>query len=931
MATVIGVGMQMTANAAGMTKGLSDADKALQLLQKIVDQNQQSMRKFSGESDATAKSLDKLTSGVSTLSRIEIGRVLVGGFQVLASAFTTGAQNVLTLAKNASDSLDSINDLSARTGIGVEALQGYGLAAKMAGVDTEQFGVAVQKLAVNIGKATPGDALDKSLKAINLSVVELRGLAPEQQFTAIGNAISVLPTAADRAAAAVAIFGKQGAALAPLFREGAASIEDLKAKAERLGIIVSETQINNVADMNDAFDLVRATVQGIIGQVVGNLAPAVTEVTNQFLKFVEEWSGAQGQGGTGIANAITDVLLHGAEIFAGVFDKFMADFGGLTEMLAGTGDVFAFVTNMLTALSETFRYVFNIFEVVGNNLMLGLGKILEGLGSWVNSDLESVGKELALQSQILLDKNKAEMEAAKQNAIDATAAAFGGAPETAKKAGDTAGVTFVQSLQERIKRERSPVFKLETNLDDTEKRLQAFLAEAGDGASKFLQQSAGTLDYFKKTTEQGNLLSTQVKIMSGFAANVNAELDKEIAKRRQAADAARFQAEEENKRIEELLKQKDKERQVDSDLSAVIRAQAEVKKQLAAARSASSQVEATAAAARLAQLDQLRAKLEGDQAAIDQGFANGFTAAFTKTAEGLSGLITKAGEFGNAGAEAAKKLQDGVAKAQDQARDGILTNDSYEREIAAQRKLFEERLAYLEEVKKREQQNRADAFQGQIDANARVQAFLQQQAGEGARAEIAAALEVEARKKEAALNIRAIENQIALEQQAVNAAREQGDMKSAKAGIARIEQLKQAKKIEDDIANGKNTQIAKQNNSAQSVSLASQQFAQAAANQAQAISQAAKNSSDAANYAIEKTAESAAKQADFLRQLNTLGSRTVQTADVRTQQGAAIVTDLAAQSQDPALIEARLQTKALKAIRDAIVEGTTNAPVPVRI
>jgi len=32
MATVIGVGMQMTANAAGMTKGLSDADKALQLL-----------------------------------------------------------------------------------------------------------------------------------------------------------------------------------------------------------------------------------------------------------------------------------------------------------------------------------------------------------------------------------------------------------------------------------------------------------------------------------------------------------------------------------------------------------------------------------------------------------------------------------------------------------------------------------------------------------------------------------------------------------------------------------------------------------------------------------------------------------------------------------------------------------------------------------
>ena len=232
MATVIGVGMQMTANASGMTKGLSDADKALQLLQKIVDQNQKSLQRFTGEADKTSQSLDKLTKGVSTLSAIEIGRVLVDGFQAIGSAFTSAAQNVLTLAGNVSSSLDSLNDLSARTGIGVEALQGYSLAAKMAGVDTEQFGVAIQKLAVNIGKANAGDAFDKTLKGIGLSVAELKSLAPEQQFSAIGDAIAQLPTVADRAAAAVQVFGKQGAALAPLFREGAASIEELRAKAK---------------------------------------------------------------------------------------------------------------------------------------------------------------------------------------------------------------------------------------------------------------------------------------------------------------------------------------------------------------------------------------------------------------------------------------------------------------------------------------------------------------------------------------------------------------------------------------------------------------------------------------------------------------------------------------------------------------------------
>jgi uncharacterized phage infection (PIP) family protein YhgE len=359
MATVIGVGMQMTANAAGMTSGLSEADKALQLLQKIVEQNQQSLKRFSTESDKTKESLDKLTSGVSTLSAIEIGRLLVDGFTALAGAFTSAASEVLTLAGNVSSSLDSLNDLSARTGIGVESLQGYALAAQMAGVDTEAFGSAVQKLAVNIGKATPGDALDKSLRQINLSVAELRALAPEAQFAAIGEAISQLPTAADRAAAAVEIFGKQGAALAPLFREGAASIDELRARAERLGIIVSETQINNVSDMNDAFDLVSATVNGIIGQVVGNLAPAVTDVANEFLRFVEEFSGTQGEGGTGIANAITDVLLRGAEIFAGVFDQFVGNFGGFVQGFSDAADVFSVVANILGGLSEAFRVSFN--------------------------------------------------------------------------------------------------------------------------------------------------------------------------------------------------------------------------------------------------------------------------------------------------------------------------------------------------------------------------------------------------------------------------------------------------------------------------------------------------------------------------------------------------------------------------------------------
>ena len=50
----------------------------------------------------------------------------------------------------------------------------------------------------------------------------------------------------------------------------------------------------------------------------------------------------------------------------------------------------------------------------------------------------------------------------------------------------------------------------------------------------------------------------------------------------------------------------------------------------------------------------------------------------------------------------------------------------------------------------------------------------------------------------------------------------------------------------------------------------------------------------------------------------------MQTADVRTQEGAALVLGLLANEQDPALIEARLQTKQLGLIAKGLAQAASN-------
>jgi hypothetical protein len=886
--------MQMTANASGMTKGLSDADKALQLLQKIVEQNQKSLQRFTGEADKTTQSLDKLNRGVSTLSTIEIGRVLVDGFTALGSAFTSAAQNVLTLAGNVAQSLDSFNDLSARTGIGVEALQGYTLAAKLAGVDTEQFAGAVQRLAVTIGKATPGDALDKSLRAINLSVAELRALSPEQQFSAIGEAISGLPTAADRAAAAVSVFGKQGAALAPLFREGAASIEELRDRAERLGIIVTETQLNNIGDMNDGFDLVRATVEGIIGQVIGNLAPAVTDVTNQFLRFVEEWSGAQGEGGTGIANAITDVLLQGAEFFAGIFDSFVKNFEGISTTLADVGEVFRIGGQLLLSGMEGFRAVFNVIQIGIDQLLIGFGKVLEGIGSWVSDDLEQFGAGLAAAAEESARKNAEEFDAAAANAANAfNSAVFGG---DAAASGSGAATEFVQGMRDQIERERTPQFKVETNIENTRERFDAFFNgiveqenAVTDAMREFEAATAAVVDPLNMTKEEMDRINAAQE-------KVNALIDEEQRKRIEAADAATAQADADGKRVDSLLKTSDAASKLEEDLAAVERE----RQRIEAAGGEDAQ-------ARLEQLNALRAKLEEQQQALDQGFGQGFEQAFQGADKAVDTAIQKAAEFGQVGFDAAKQLADGVAEAQRQAEAGILNQEAYDAEVARQQQIFDQRIANEKKVIDERKKAEDEAAKVRLQQEDLVNNLIKMQQVGGDQERIAAAE-----------NLVAINAEIARAEQAAAEARKAGDGEAQQAALTRLQQLDQVKAKEEDIASGAakqrelfQQQFIKQQEEAAKV----QQQQQQAAAQEQARFAEERRKAEEAEYN---------RQVARITELNTLGSRTVNTADIRTQEGQALVLGLAANAQDPALIEARLQTKQLQLIAGGIAQAAGN-------
>jgi len=361
MATAIGLAMKITADTAGIARGMSRTEKLL------------------ANVDRAARSSAR---GLQTLATIEIGRVGLSALSSMASTLASISRSAVGVASQVAKTADSMGDLAARTGISVEALQGFQFAASLTGVENLQG--ALQKVSVAIGKAGESGKTE-AFTNLGLDFAQLRGLAPEDQFRAIAAAIAALPSEADRAAASVALFGKSGVELLPLFAENLGAIEE---RAQRLGIVLRGDQVASIQDMNDALDTVKATFNGIIGQVTANLAPAVTALAEDFLQFVEGFVGLDGStGGSALADRLTLAFFDGADYVAGVLDPWLESLFGWSDSITAGADAISQAFAPFTVAVDLLQAAFYAARATFDFFLIGLAEWAKLIAGVFSSDI----------------------------------------------------------------------------------------------------------------------------------------------------------------------------------------------------------------------------------------------------------------------------------------------------------------------------------------------------------------------------------------------------------------------------------------------------------------------------------------------------------------------------------------------------------------
>lgn len=218
--------------------------------------------RFVAEIGKAQKSLKGIESNLEGLNKVA-DRAL--GF------LTTGA--LIAFTKQAFNAADAIGDAAERAGIAVESFSRLKFAAEQSDVEMASLTTGLKKFQVVVSNAAEGgNSMSGALAQIGLSGQALKSLSLEEQLGEVANAFQRIQNPADRTRVAVELFGKSGADLIPLLREGATGINKLTAEADRLGITMNATTARGISEADKALKRFISTAQSATAEVLGRLA-----------------------------------------------------------------------------------------------------------------------------------------------------------------------------------------------------------------------------------------------------------------------------------------------------------------------------------------------------------------------------------------------------------------------------------------------------------------------------------------------------------------------------------------------------------------------------------------------------------------------------------------------------------------------------------
>lgn len=211
--------------------------------------------------------------------------------QLGIAAAVTG---MAAMAKRALETADSVGKLNQKTGLTAETISVYSFAARTADVEQKNLNGAMIKFAQTMNEVEAGGTqATGAVRQLVGNANALDNLSMDEKLRKVTDELAKLEPGSRKTALAIQFFGKQGAELIPLLDDMGGNFDEVKKKAEAMGLVISTDLAVATQKANDAMRDLETRVDGAAIQFVSGLAPAIQGISEGLMQATQS-DGASG-------------------------------------------------------------------------------------------------------------------------------------------------------------------------------------------------------------------------------------------------------------------------------------------------------------------------------------------------------------------------------------------------------------------------------------------------------------------------------------------------------------------------------------------------------------------------------------------------------------------------------------------------------------
>lgn len=199
-----------------------------------------------------------------------------GMFKKMLLSATVAATGIAVLVKRQMAMIDTTTKTAVKLGIATKELSRWHYAAKLSGLATTTFDMALQRMVRRVAEAAQGTGeAQEAIKTLGIDAKKLNRLTPDKMLLALSDALGKIPSQGEQLRLYFKLFDSEGVKMKNVLGQGRDAIIAMLKESDKAGASFDKFDAAKIVAAADAVTRLSASFSGLFTKLSIELAPFI--------------------------------------------------------------------------------------------------------------------------------------------------------------------------------------------------------------------------------------------------------------------------------------------------------------------------------------------------------------------------------------------------------------------------------------------------------------------------------------------------------------------------------------------------------------------------------------------------------------------------------------------------------------------------------